>query len=119
MSSFLERRTLGATGLESSRLGIGSSFGAPASVIEDAFHQVHLHEQKELFRTMPIMYTWDDHDYCVNDAGVEFAKKEQSKELFLDFFGVDLFARCVDAVRASAQQGQGAVGFDDRPITGK
>lgn len=39
MSSFLERRTLGATGLESSRLGIGSSFGAPASVIEDAFHQ--------------------------------------------------------------------------------
>lgn len=39
MSDFLERRELGATGLQSSRLGIGSSFGAPASVIEDAFHR--------------------------------------------------------------------------------
>ena len=39
VSDFLERRALGATGLESSRLGIGSSFGAPASVIEDAFHR--------------------------------------------------------------------------------
>ena len=39
MGDFLERRALGATGLQSSRLGIGSSFGAPASVIEDAFHR--------------------------------------------------------------------------------
>ena len=39
MTDFLERRALGSTGLRSSRLGIGSSFGAPASVIEDAFHR--------------------------------------------------------------------------------
>ena len=37
MDEFLQRRELGATGLSSSRLGIGSSFGAPARVIEEAF----------------------------------------------------------------------------------
>jgi len=37
MSDFLGRRQLGRTGLESSRLGIGSTFDAPTRVIEDAF----------------------------------------------------------------------------------
>jgi aryl-alcohol dehydrogenase-like predicted oxidoreductase len=37
MSDFLERRELGRTGLMASRLGIGSSFGAPPRVIEEAF----------------------------------------------------------------------------------
>jgi aryl-alcohol dehydrogenase-like predicted oxidoreductase len=39
MSDFLDKRELGQTGLLSSRLGIGSSFGAPARVIEEAFHR--------------------------------------------------------------------------------
>ena len=39
MSTFLERRELGRTGMYTSRLGIGSSFGAPTRVIEDAFHR--------------------------------------------------------------------------------
>jgi aryl-alcohol dehydrogenase-like predicted oxidoreductase len=37
MSDFLERRELGQTGMQTSRLGIGSTFDAPASVIEGAF----------------------------------------------------------------------------------
>lgn len=37
MNEFLERREIGRTGLQSSRLGIGSTFNAPARVIEDAF----------------------------------------------------------------------------------
>jgi len=37
MSEFLNRRELGRTGLQSSRLGIGSSFGVSARVIEEAF----------------------------------------------------------------------------------
>lgn len=37
MNDFLERRELGRTGLQSSRLGIGSTFDAPARVIEAAF----------------------------------------------------------------------------------
>lgn len=37
MNDFLERRELGQTGMQSSRLGIGSTFDAPARVIEEAF----------------------------------------------------------------------------------
>ena len=36
MNEFLERREIGRTGLLCSRLGIGSTFNAPAHVIEDA-----------------------------------------------------------------------------------
>jgi len=35
-----------------------------------------------------IIGSWDDHDYGLNDGGVEFAKKELSQQLFLDFMGV-------------------------------
>ena len=31
---------------------------------------------------------WDDHDYGINDGGKEFSKKEESKELMLDFLDV-------------------------------
>ncbi|MBQ49527.1 MAG: hypothetical protein CMP10_19260 [Zetaproteobacteria bacterium] len=32
---------------------------------------------------------WDDHDYASNNKGKEFAEKEQSKKLFMNFFGID------------------------------
>ncbi|MBT8263063.1 MAG: alkaline phosphatase family protein [Bacteroidia bacterium] len=32
--------------------------------------------------------TWDDHDYGKNDAGVEWEKKDEAKEILLDFLGV-------------------------------
>ncbi|HEA28736.1 MAG TPA: alkaline phosphatase family protein [Leeuwenhoekiella sp.] len=37
---------------------------------------------------IPIMATWDDHDYGKNDAGKNWRKKEKSQQLFLDFIGV-------------------------------
>ena len=37
MSDFLEKREVGKTGMVTSRLGIGSTFNAPASAIESAF----------------------------------------------------------------------------------
>ena len=37
MNEFLEKRELGRTGMQTSRLGIGSTFGAPARAIEEAF----------------------------------------------------------------------------------
>lgn len=37
MNDFLERRELGRTGMHSCRLGIGSTFDAPAEAIEEAF----------------------------------------------------------------------------------
>lgn len=35
-----------------------------------------------------VMGTWDDHDYGANDAGVEFPKKAESQQVFLDFLDV-------------------------------
>ena len=35
---------------------------------------------------VPLLATWDDHDYGINDGGAEYPKKEQSKKLLLDFF---------------------------------
>lgn len=43
---------------------------------------------KQLRAVVPVMGTWDDHDYGVNDAGEENAEKKDYQEAFLDFFGV-------------------------------
>jgi alkaline phosphatase D len=34
----------------------------------------------------PILATWDDHDYGLNDGGGEFSAKRESQQLFNDFF---------------------------------
>jgi len=36
---------------------------------------------------VPLLATWDNHDYGKHDGGVEFSKKELTKKHFLDFFG--------------------------------
>ena len=36
---------------------------------------------------IPIMATWDNHDYGTHNGGAEFELKEVSKRIFLDFFG--------------------------------
>jgi alkaline phosphatase D len=36
---------------------------------------------------VPILATWDNHDYGKHDGGAEFPLKEISREIFLDFFG--------------------------------
>ncbi|MEM9686207.1 MAG: alkaline phosphatase D family protein [Bacteroidota bacterium] len=38
-----------------------------------------------LANSVTVMGTWDDHDYGINDGGVEFHKKKESQHLFLDF----------------------------------
>ena len=45
-------------------------------------------EYAALSNEVMITGTWDDHDYGVNDGGVEFSKKRESQQLFLDFFDV-------------------------------
>lgn len=44
-------------------------------------------EFKSFRSKVPILATWDNHDYGKHDGGAEYALKEQSKKLFLDFFG--------------------------------
>lgn len=43
---------------------------------------------QKLKATCPIVATWDDHDYGVNDGGVEYPMKRESQQVFLDFFEV-------------------------------
>jgi alkaline phosphatase D len=43
---------------------------------------------QSLKKTVPILATWDDHDYGTNDSGADFPAREASKQVFLDFFGV-------------------------------
>ncbi len=38
-------------------------------------------------RSIPILATWDDHDYGANDAGAEYPMKAVSQRVMLDFFG--------------------------------
>ncbi|WP_108423522.1 alkaline phosphatase D family protein [Flagellimonas amoyensis] len=37
---------------------------------------------------VPIIGTWDDHDFGLNDGGSGFAVKKESQQVFLDFMGV-------------------------------
>lgn len=38
--------------------------------------------------TCPTLAVWDDHDYGANDAGRHYPRKEESREIFLDFWQV-------------------------------
>jgi alkaline phosphatase D len=41
---------------------------------------------KSFRNNVPLLATWDDHDYGQNDAGEEYPKKKSSKNIFLHFF---------------------------------
>ena len=43
-------------------------------------------EFSEFRKRVPILATWDNHDYGAYDQGKEFLLKEASKEIFLDFW---------------------------------
>lgn len=48
---------------------------------------------QQLINTCPIVGTWDDHDYGINDGGKFFRQKEASKKLALDFLDVPAKAK--------------------------
>jgi alkaline phosphatase D len=41
-----------------------------------------------LTKSCPILATWDDHDYGVNDGGRDYSKRVESEQVFLDFWKV-------------------------------
>lgn len=43
---------------------------------------------RELKSQVPVIGTWDDHDYGLNDGGAAFPKKKETQQLFLDFMDV-------------------------------
>ena len=54
----------------------------------------HYQQQREqegyddIVKNMRVLGTWDDHDYGLNDGGLEYVAKAESQQLFLDFLGV-------------------------------
>ena len=40
-----------------------------------------------LAKSIPILATWDDHDYGLNDAGREYSQRRESQAIFQDVFG--------------------------------
>lgn len=42
----------------------------------------------DFVKNVDVLATWDDHDYGLNDGGMEYEQKEASQQLFLDFFDV-------------------------------
>ena len=55
---------------------------------------------KNLSETAEVIAIWDDHDYGENDAGAEYPKKQQSRQLMLDFW-----QEPADSVRRSQKDG--------------
>jgi alkaline phosphatase D len=45
-------------------------------------------EYKKLIEDTEIIGTWDDHDYGLNDGGVEFEAKAESQQEFLNFMNI-------------------------------
>ena len=45
-------------------------------------------EFQALRAAVPTLAIWDDHDYGANDAGKEYPKKDESRDIFLDFWKV-------------------------------
>jgi len=42
---------------------------------------------RRLRESCPVLATWDDHDYGLNDAGADYPKRAEAEEVFLDFWG--------------------------------
>jgi len=43
---------------------------------------------QRLLATCPVTGTWDDHDYGINDGGRYYSRKQESKELALEFLNI-------------------------------
>jgi alkaline phosphatase D len=57
--------------------------------ISKAYQQLEKTIEYQLLKESTQLYaTWDDHDYGQNNAGAEYAWKQEAKQQFLDFFEI-------------------------------
>ena len=57
------------------------------SVLKKKYRKLRRNKNFQLLEdSVPIIATWDDHDYGKDDSGKYYAKKVQSKKVFLKFF---------------------------------
>ena len=67
---------------------------------EQAFQRVHGAEQRSLFRSMPVMYVWDDHDFGPNNADSTSPSRPAATKTFRKFVPA-AFAEGTDGVYQS------------------
>ncbi len=61
------------------------------SVLRDKYDQQKSHpDYQKMLKNFPIIGTWDDHDYGLNDGGKEFSMKTESKKEFMRFFDLTM-----------------------------
>ncbi len=59
------------------------------SVLKKKYDQLkNKPEYQKLINAMPVIGVWDDHDYGINDGGKNYSKKDESKQLALEFLDV-------------------------------
>ncbi len=72
-------------------LFLGDNIYADTSDIEvmrAKYKQLSSNESfKRLCSLCPVLATWDDHDYGLNDGGADFPQREAAQQAFLDFWG--------------------------------
>jgi len=58
-------------------------------VIRDKYDELGSKPEFQTLREkVTVLSTWDDHDYGANDAGKEYPRKAESREIFFDFWKV-------------------------------
>ena len=61
--------------------------GRDLDYLQKAFHQLgDIESFRKFWRHTPIIAIWDDHDYGVDDSGLDHPWKEKAAKVFLDFF---------------------------------
>jgi alkaline phosphatase D len=68
--------------------GDAREFDATLPELRRTYHELAaVPEFQSLRAASPMLVTWDDHDYGMNDLGSDFAFKRFAETLFLDFWG--------------------------------
>lgn len=62
--------------------------GDPKKLAKAYGAQLKVPAYQDLLKTCPVIGTYDDHDYGVNNGGKEFSGKEAAQTALLDFLGV-------------------------------
>ncbi len=66
----------------------GSFTDARIPTLTQSYKKLSSRQEFDRFRrTVPMMTTWDDHDYGANDAGGSFAFKERAEKIYESYWG--------------------------------
>ena len=66
----------------------GTTNAAEIPTLAASYRKLSSRQEFARFRSaIPMMTTWDDHDYGANDAGGSFAFKERAEQLFESYWG--------------------------------